>query len=374
MYSGEPLKTAKTSIGILTDSDEVVPRGNYILYKDSPNITDFGFKGYIVKTKKIPIFSKSGVRIDSNMNISQHLGDIVKISKEGEIHILWERDSTQNALFLTDSCNLNCLMCPQPQKPHDKKHIETANRILDLLNNKTVSHICITGGEPTLVKKDFLRILTRCSSEHPKSYLDILTNGQTLHDFDFAKECALKSSSGTCFCLSMHGDTPITHDKIVQNDGAFRNVHSSLYNLSKLNVEIEIRFVISKMNYMRLPNLADFFFRTYPFVHHFAIMGLEMTGCAEKNHDRIWIDPTDYKEELDRFVLEAERRGLNFSIYNHQLCTLTERAWKYARQSISGWKKIYLKKCETCDIKDQCGGFFSTSKEIISSEIKPIHL
>ena len=374
MYNGDPLKKVKSVVGILTDSDEAVPRGNYVLCKDKPALTDFGFNGYIVKVNKFPPFSKSVICIDGNMDIHQHIGDIVKITKEGQIHILWERNSTQNALFLTDSCNVNCLMCPQPQKPHDKTHVKVAHKILDLLRDKRVSHMCITGGEPTIIKKDFLQFLGRCTSEHPNASLNILTNGQSLHDFDFAKECALRSSSKTCYCISMHGDTPLTHDKIVRKKGAFKNVHSSLYNLSKLHVGIEIRFVISKINYMRLPNLADFFFRTYPFVHHFAIMGLEMTGCAEKNYDQVWIDPIDYQEELDHFVKEAGRRGLNCSIYNHQLCTLSRNSWKYARKSISGWKQNFIEVCESCDVRDRCGGFFSTSKNRISRGITPITL
>lgn len=373
-YKGNPIKNLKSSIGVLTDTNIAVPRGSFILYKDKPNVTDFGFKGYVARTSTIPPFSNSGVCIDQDTKINQHIDDIVKINRDGQIHILWEQDSTQNALYLTDACNVDCIMCPQPKKPHNKKHLEAAHRILDLLSGKNVSHMCITGGEPTLLQNDFLKILERCTSEHPQAHLNILTNGQTLNNFDFAKQCALKSSFKTCYCISLHGDTPVTHDKIVQKEGAFRSVHSSLYNLSKLNVGIEVRFVISKMNYKRLLNLADFFFRSYPFVHHYALMGLEMTGCAAKNHDRVWIDPIDYQKELDHFVTEAERRGLNFSIYNHQLCTLSRKSWKHARQSISGWKQKFIPVCEACEVQGQCGGFFTTSKDLISRGINPVRL
>lgn len=374
MYKAQTLKSKKSVVAILSDCTKEVPRENYILYKDNPTFTDFGFKGYITKSKRIPLLSKSVVRIKQGDSLQHHIGDIVKIMKDGQIHILWEHDSTQNALFLTENCNLDCIMCPQPPKPHNKNHVIVAHKVLDLLYKNKVSHICITGGEPTIVKKDFLNILTRCSNEHPDSYINILTNGQTLSDFDFAKKCAIRSSLKTCYCISLHGDTPCSHDKIVKKNGAFKNVHSALFNLSKLNVGIELRFVISKMNYKRLPNLADFLFRTYPFVHHFAIMGLEMTGFASSNYDQVWIDPVDYREELDCFVLEAERRGLNFSIYNHQLCVLSEKSRKYARQSISGWKQKFVEKCEKCAFRSKCGGFFSTSGNFVSRGITPINI
>jgi His-Xaa-Ser system radical SAM maturase HxsC len=373
-YKGTPIKNSNIAIGALTDLDDAIPRGNFILYKDKPCFSDFGFSGYIAKIDAVPPFAKSGVHIDSNANFYQHIGDIVQINNDGQINILWEKKSTQNALYLTDTCNVDCVMCPQPQKPHNKIHLKVAHRILDLLSREELSHMCITGGEPTLLKDDFLKILERCTSEHPRAYINILTNGQTLSNLDFAKQCAIRSSHGTCYCVSMHGDSPVTHDKIVQKNGAFGNVHRSLYNLSKLNVGIEVRFVISKINYKRLPNLADFFFRSYPFVHHFALMGLEMTGWASKNSDIVWIDPVDYQRELEHFVVEAERRGLNFSIYNHQLCTLPKRAWKHARQSISEWKQNFISACETCEIQGRCGGFFATSKDLVSRGINPVRL
>lgn len=373
-YDGTLLTKKSNAIGVLTNKNDVIPRGNFILYKDNTDFSDFGFKGYITKSDKLPPFSRAGVRINNGDSINQHFGDIIRISSEGQIQVLWEAQSTQNALFLTDACNVNCIMCPQPQKAHDKENVTAAHRILDLLRGQNVSSICITGGEPTLLKNDFLSILKRCTDEHPYAHINILTNGQALHDFEYAKQCALNSSIHTCFCVSMHGDNKIIHDRIVQKNGAFHNVHSTLYNLSKLKVGIEIRFVVSKLNYMRLPNLPDFFFRSYPFVHHFAIMGLEMSGCAANNIDEIWIDPIDYQSQINKFVIEAERRGINFSIYNHQLCTLPKNAWIHAKQSISKWKQTFIKQCAQCDIQDQCGGFFATSKNLISREIKPVIL
>lgn len=362
------------SIGILTDNTAVIPRGNYILYKSSPSLSDFGFRGYITKSSRLPLLSRSALQIPDDMHLQHHFGDVVSISDDGQVHILWEMKSSQNAFYMTDACNVDCIMCPQPQKNHNKIHYETACFVMDLLVGQYVSHMCITGGEPTLVKNDFLSILKRCTTEHPDASLQILTNGQTLSDFMFAKRCAELSTSNTCYCVSMHGDTSLTHDLIVRREHAFNNVHQTLYNLSKLNVNIEIRFVVSKLNYTRLPILADFFFRTYPFVHHFAIMGLEMTGCAAENSSEVWIDPNDYVEELDRFVLEAERRAINFSIYNHQLCVISEKAKKYAKQSISDWKCNYISICDKCIIKHKCGGFFTTSKNLISKGIQPVCL
>lgn len=263
-------------------------------------------------------------------------------------------------------------MCPQPPKKHNPAHLETANRVLDLLEGEQLPAICITGGEPTLLGKDFVRIVRRCTSEHPESQVDILTNGQTFSDFDFAKSVAEACGQGARLCISLHADCDELHDSIVQSKGAFRKTHSGLFNLARLQCNIEVRFVVSRLNYGRLPYLADTMFRTYPFVSHVAIMGLEMTGYAKDNHLNIWIDPLDYRHELSRFVSEARRRGINFSLYNHPLCVIDQCAWPYARRSISDWKQDYSSECASCIKLAQCCGVFSTSESRISRGIAPI--
>ena len=53
-------------------------------------------------------------------------------------------------------------------------------------------------------------------------------------------------------------------------------------------------------------------------------MGLEMTGFAKANIESLWIDPSDYKEQLNNAATYLHRMGMNVSIFNHQLCTVDE--------------------------------------------------
>lgn len=370
-YKYSPLKH-QAALGILTTSNEATPRGNYILVKDKPSFLDLGFKGYISTENKLPLFAKTGCKAHMISPIQTRDGDIALIQPSGEVLILWESDSPHNALFLTDACNARCLMCPQPPKVHDPIHIRNAHRILNLLRNKQQNSICITGGEPTLNKRHFLKIFERCILEHPESHIEILTNGQTLSNFDFTKQIARISTNNVRFCISLHADCDNLHDNIVQKEGSFRRTHLGILNLARFGISTEIRFVINKMNYSRLPSLPDFIFRNYPFIDHLAIMGLEMTGEAKNNADRIWIDPVDYQIEILAFTQEARRRGLPFSIYNHQLCILPEESRPYARKSISDWKQKYIKTCENCSQKNHCCGVFTTAGNDLSRGIHPI--
>ena len=59
-------------------------------------------------------------------------------------------------------------------------------------------------------------------------------------------------------------------------------------------------------------------------------------------------------------------RGMNVSIYNHQLCLLRRPLWRFARKSISDFKNIYLETCQECAVLEECGGLFKSSEQIHS--------
>ena len=85
--------------------------------------------------------------------------------------------------------------------------------------------------------------------------------------------------------------------------------------------------------------------------------------------DTLWIDPNDYQDQLEEAVEILSARGMNVSLYNHQLCILRKSLWKYARKSISDWKNIYLEECERCSVREQCGGFFQWATKLHSKHI-----
>jgi len=89
-------------------------------------------------------------------------------------------------------------------------------------------------------------------------------------------------------------------------------------------------------------------------------MGLEIMGFARANLETLWMDPTEYREQLEEATLFLATRGMNVSIYNHQLCTIPETLWPYARKSISDWKNEYADVCADCAARTACGGFFAS--------------
>ena len=134
---------------------------------------------------------------------------------------------------------------------------------------------------------------------------------------------------------------------------------------------MEIRVVLHKLTYERLPDLARFIRRNLTFCDHVALMGLEMTGFTKFNLDKLWIDPKNYQSQLREAVEILAQARMAVSIYNHQLCILDPSLVAFNRKSISDWKNEYMPECEGCVRKSECGGFFSSAKLRYSDYIKP---
>lgn len=298
-------------------------------------------------------------------------GDIVCLT-DGGATVIWEKDSHQNALLLTEACNCNCLMCPQPPQKHAPMLLRQAEKVLDLLHGKPVPQLCITGGEPTLLKDGFIRLLRRCAKEHPEAVINILTNGKTFSDMVFARETARAASANTLFCVSFHSEVDHIHDELVGKMGSFDETQRGIYNLAQCGAHIEIRHVITRLNYRRLPHFAEHLHSYFPFCSHYALMGMELCGHAAAHVERVAVSPHEYKEELARAVLSMHRRGLPVSVYNIPLCLCDPRIRPFARQSISAWKKRYAPQCSECARQKDCAGFFSTSASLPLEHIQPI--
>lgn len=122
----------------------------------------------------------------------------------------------------------------------------------------------------------------------------------------------------------------------------------------------------------RLPQLAEFICRNLPFAAHVALMGMEMYGYVHLNLNALWIDPFDYRSELEEATLCLALHGMNASIYNHQLCAIPKCIRPFARKPISDWKDIYLEECTRCGARPCCGGFFQSATERHSAQIAPV--
>ena len=299
--------------------------------------------------------------------------DVISVSDDGErIRVLWRHQSRQNSILLTERCNHYCLMCSQPPKTtNDDRLLAEAFELMRLLPRDT-AEIGFTGGEPTLYGQGVIDLLRLCHNLHPEAEVHVLSNGTRFADPEFAAAWASIGNPNMMVGIPIYGAEPSRHDYVVQADGAFNQTIPGILNLAQLRQRIEIRVVLHKQTAPALPEIAEFIARNLPFVDQVALMGLEMIGLARANIPELWIDPTDYADELIAAVTLLDRSRIHTMIYNHQLCLIPRSMWPYTVRSISDWKNEYHPECVACSVKDECGGFFFSAKYKVSEKIKAI--
>lgn len=358
-------------LGLVTRNPLSLSRMTSVLVTEEAPLASRGFAGMIIGGSAKTKTSIPHVKVSYDVLSILEEGDCLLVSADGTITAVWEHKSHMNPLLLTEACDCSCLMCPQPPKPHDKALAETCKRILALVKPQSNQTICLTGGEPTILKEDFFNILGMIKSKHAKSPVMMLTNGKSFSNFEFTRRFVLERPKDFLTCVSLHSDVDEVHDRIVGVKNSFYKTAMGLQNLARFRERIEVRVVVSRINAGRLASVASFIQRNFPFVTHCAFMAMEITGRACDNYEDVWIDPYEYREELSRAVSILNRADMNVSIYNVPLCLVEAKSWSFARQSISDWKNDYLPICEGCSVREKCCGVFTTSGLHQSSYIRP---
>ncbi len=355
-------KTERFNSAIVVDSNQIENYKDYAAVLTSKSYED------ILKQDKEKTFKTLFYNVKNLNQLDE--GDIINLEPTGRINILYTKESQDNAILITERCNCFCIMCPQPKVEKEKNRTPMIRKLISLIDKDT-RYLGITGGEPTLLGEDFLKIINDCKEKLPNTTLEILSNGIAFEDFEFTKKLALIQHPNLIICISLYGSTDSEHNNITQRESFYKTIQG-IYNLALFEQKIEIRTVIHLFTYERLHRLAEFIYHNFPFVFHVTFMGMETINLASKNIEKLWIDPYHYNSELKEAVTYLNRRFINVSIYNHQLCILPKELWQFARKSISSWKNIYLDICNECNIKKDCGGFFSSSLGKHSEYIKPL--
>ena len=196
-------------------------------------------------------------------------------------------------------------------------------------------HIPNASGDFTGLLSD---VISACKQKLPRTALTLLTNGMRFEDKEYARKISLIRHPDLVIDIPLYADTDTEHDAIIGAKGFYKTI-KGLYNLALFEQKTGIRIVIHKMTYKRLPQLAEFIYRNFPFVFHVAFMQMETIGLAKENIEKLWIDPHDYNDELEKAVVYLSQREVNVSVYNAQLCIIPPSLWQFARKSISLWKR-----------------------------------
>lgn len=277
------------------------------------------------------------------------------IQEKNKKHLLFRIENRELTFFVTSKCNHHCIMCPQQLDIDSSDNDLILQRVIDNLDYDMFDEICFTGGEP-LLKMNLIEQVVQKAPE--KIFISILTNGSILPSEIILKSLRCK------LCVPLYAPFDELHNKMTGSK-SFYKVIENLMKISKYETLIELRFVMTKLNYNCLEEYARFVWRNLPFVQDVAFMGMELTAEAHKNKDELWINPEEYIEPLEKAVSYLDCCGVTTWIYNLPFCLFDEPYRRFLVKSISPWKIQYLPKCDTCNMKAECGGmFFSAISEL----------
>lgn len=285
-------------------------------------------------------------------------GDIVLcIPQKGRIERLFRANSEYNTLTLTERCDQYCLMCSQPPRDIDDswRFPHYAEAILRLPEG---SWIVLSGGEPTLFREALLVLLEEVASARGDLNIHILSNGQHFHTLDMDRLAAVHSKLNVLWGIPLYAPDSSLHDQIVDKKGAFNRLLENLYPLAASGAVIELRTVVTALNVLDMPALARFISTHLPFISYWAIMAMEPVGFAKANLSKLWFDHSIAPFPIHATLDLTRHLGVETKLYNFPRCTVGERYRQYCEQSISDWKRKYLKDCYFCQEKGACTGFF----------------
>src|SRR5579872_5187834 len=142
-------------------------------------------------------------------------GDVLRIAPHRRgVRVLYRRAALSNSILLTERCNNYCLMCSQPPKEVDDSWIVA--QILEAipLIDPDARELVLSGGEPTLLGEDLIRIIAACKSWLPRTAIHVLSNGRRFADADFTKNYASVMHPDLMVGIPLYSDLSTEHDYV----------------------------------------------------------------------------------------------------------------------------------------------------------------
>lgn len=275
----------------------------------------------------------------------------------------------------TFKCNQNCISCilnttivsKIPDPP-----LEQVFSIVDRLNPKK-DVLEITGGEPTL-RKELFEVLDYVNEKNPELYTFIVTNGVRLSDKKYVEMLVKHLPKNHMIGIAMYADYPSLHDFITRLKGSFEHTVRGVKNITEMGVNVEIRYVISRLNYKRLPPFAKFCTKEFEGVERYVLLNMKYTGNAYIARKVLFVKLTEVVPYAVNAVEVFWKRGEYVRLYHFPLCILPKKYREIAEGVTKEEEELtFAPQCKKCKLRSRCPRIWKTYTNIAGfDEFKPI--
>lgn len=298
---------------------------------------------------------------------------ILEFNEEG-CYIYFDSTFVDNALFITNKCNSNCIMCPISDKMRQNSEITPINNLLKICSQipNDANHITITGGEPFLLRQNIFQLFTYLKNNLNNIEYLLLTNGRVFSDIQYFKMFCESTPDNIIVGIPIHGFDDITHDFITRTKNSFMQTIKGIKNLLSTHIRVEIRIVVSKLNIHFIDKITNLIIDQLKGVYTIKFLGLEMLGNARLNMDQVWLDYQSSFQYLKEPIKNLILNGFNVGLYNYPLCCVDKEYWSICEKSITDYKVSFLDECDKCNKHDACCGMFYGTFRLMERYIKAI--
>lgn len=285
-------------------------------------------------------------------------------------------------ICIWNRCNNNCVMCTNPIDFRDKNDsfLYSKKAVLARLESWQRKYLAdkesinLTGGEPT-IHPDFLSLLKEIRKLFPDNKIAIASNGRMFSYPLFAKKCL--SFNNLSFEVALHGSTPGFHDAITGVKGSFKQTVGGISHIlayRNSTHELELRIVITKLNYKNIGGTIEFIKKQFSQVSRVVLVFMEMEGLAAKNFKTVGLTYKTLKPQLSFSRFKKWAEGLaEIRLYHFPLCQLPPQLWPYAWRTLRGSEVTFLPRCKQCLYKKYCLGIHRDYLKLVGNkEFQPI--
>lgn len=291
-------------------------------------------------------------------------------------------------------CNNNCLFCPNRSDKYKGAldFVEFKKSLDTMMSKSSLTHITISGGEPTL-NKDFIRIM-KYVTEMGVSVL-LFSNSIKFSDEDFIEEFAYTINPKKIMISSpIHSCEQYIHDSTTQIPGSFEKTVQGIKNLINKNYTVSIKNCINKLNYRQLDEYINFVINEFPSVRNIGLYGLDYCGTNDEKNKKVKVKFSEIAPYLEKALenFGKKKSKHKVTVYDTPLCIVKPKYWKYfsdnkfkissARSSpdtrISENGKVefsipnqcgtFSLKCKECIAEDCCQGTWKSSWELLGDQ------
>lgn len=255
--------------------------------------------------------------------------------------------------FVTPVCNNRCFMCCAPIKQEtitEHPPFDYVKEEIDKLSD--MKEIYLTGGEPTTSPYLF-RLIDYIKNKEPEAKVNIVTNGRMFFYKNFTRK--MINSGVNKIVTEIYGSNSELHDKITRTPGSFEQTIEGIKNLIEFEQYIELRLVVHKMNYKKLPEMALYVSQNLHDVKKVVMFPFNIVSHALKNRDLLQITYKDIIPFLEESIEIFKKRNMNLELYHIPFCVIDKKHWSFLKGiTTEDYKISLLKECRKCLKKDEC--------------------